>query len=70
MSSDWSPVDDRETVQIEVSELFGEKLGVRLRMEGLLVSNFDVPEAAHVGWRFGDEIIAVNGQAVASREAG
>ena len=32
-------------VQIEVNELFGDKLGVRLRMEGLVVSNFDVPEA-------------------------
>jgi len=60
--------DDRETVQIEVNELFGDKLGVRLRMEGLVVSNFDVPEAADVGWRFGDEIVAVNGKAVASRE--
>ena len=28
-----------------MNELFGDKLGVRLRMEGLVVSNFDVPEA-------------------------
>ncbi|CAK8985656.1 unnamed protein product [Durusdinium trenchii] len=63
------PVEDgRQTVQIEVKELFGDKLGVRLRMENLVVSNFDVPEAADVGWRFGDEIVAVNGKAVASRE--
>ena len=27
-------------------------------------------EAADVGWRFGDEIVAVNGKAVASREDG
>eukprot|EP00913_Durusdinium_trenchii_P021518 g20220.t1 len=58
------PVEDgRQTVQIEVKELFGDKLGVRLRMENLVVSNFDVPEAADVGWRFGDEIVAVNGKA-------
>eukprot|EP00438_Fugacium_kawagutii_P000547 Skav223848 [mRNA] locus=scaffold2304:350447:358499:+ [translate_table: standard] len=69
--------DDRDTVKIEVHQLFDDKLGVRLRMEGLVVSNFDVPEAAQaetapvaasVGWRFGDEIVAVNGKEVASRE--
>ena len=33
-------------VEILVKELFNDdKLGVRLRMEGLVVSNFDVPEA-------------------------
>eukprot|EP00434_Breviolum_minutum_P033111 symbB.v1.2.029296.t1/scaffold3192.1/size63200/1 len=63
-----SPIDERDTVEIAVNELFGDKLGVRLRMEGLVVSNFDVPEAADVGWRFGDEIVAVNGKTVASRE--
>ena len=39
-------------VYIEVSALFDNKLGVRLRMEGLVVSNFDVPEAmGPSGWR-------------------
>ena len=36
-------------VEILVKELFNDdKLGVRLRMEGLVVSNFDVPEAGVV----------------------
>ncbi|CAE7335038.1 KIF13B [Symbiodinium pilosum] len=61
--------DERLTVEILVKELFNEdKLGVRLRMEGLVVSNFDVPEAADVGWHFGDEIVAVNGRSVSTRE--
>jgi len=32
------------------------------------VSNFDVPEAAEVGWKFGDEIVEVNHRPVCSRE--
>jgi len=60
--------DERETVEILVKELFDDKLGVRLRMEGLVVSNFDVPEAAEVGWHFGDEIVAVNSRSVSTRE--
>lgn len=64
-----SQEDDRLTVEILVKELFNDdKLGVRLRMEGLVVSNFDVPEAADVGWHLFDEIVAVNGRSVGTRE--
>eukprot|EP00930_Biecheleria_cincta_P085956 TRINITY_DN75318_c0_g1_i1.p1 TRINITY_DN75318_c0_g1~~TRINITY_DN75318_c0_g1_i1.p1 ORF type:complete len:1379 (-),score=339.43 TRINITY_DN75318_c0_g1_i1:282-4418(-) len=59
---------ETETVEIIVNELFDGRLGVRLKMEGLVVSNFDVDQAKDLGWRVGDEIVAVNGQPVHTRE--
>jgi len=57
-----------EHVVITVPSLFDGKLGVRLRMENLVVTGFDVPKAAELGWRVGDEIIAVKGRPVRSKE--
>jgi len=63
-----SDADQRDTFDIVVKELFEGRLGVRLRMEHLVISNFDVPEAAELGWKLGDEITKVNGTPVTSRE--
>jgi len=57
-----------ENVLITVPQLFEGKLGVRLRMENLVVTGFDVQKAADLGWRVGDEIIAVKGRPVRSKE--
>merc|ERR1712232_452145 len=57
-----------ETAEVRIDHLFNGRLGVRLRMEGLLVSGFEVPEAANVGWRLKDEILAVNGVPVQMKE--
>ena len=55
-----------------------DDLGVPLFSETPILENLcmlDIhdsclPQAADVGWRFGDEIVAVNGKTVASREEG
>merc|ERR1712151_556550 len=57
-------VVQREFVEIRVDTLFDGRLGVRLRMEGLVVSGFDFSEAAELGWRLRDEICAINGKGV------
>merc|ERR1712032_84502 len=58
----------REPAQVQVTALFDGKLGVRLRMGGLMVTGFDVPEAAALGWQEGDEIVALNGNPVRNKE--
>lgn len=64
-----SALSTEELVNIRVSFLLDGRLGVRLRdAEGLVVSGFDVPEAAEVGWRVRDDIVAVNGRGVRSKE--
>jgi len=65
-----SHVDDTEVeaVDIRVGALFDGRLGVRLRTARLVVAGFDVPEAKAVGWCQDDEIIAVNGKLVHTKE--
>jgi len=63
-----SPGTPAEHADVTVPKLFGGKLGVRLRMEGLVVTGFDEPKAAELGWRQGDEIIAVKGNPVKNKE--
>lgn len=52
--------------EVIVDKLYGGKLGVRLR-DARVVSGFDVEEARSL-WSEGDEIKAINGNQVKSRE--
>merc|ERR1712151_274840 len=58
----------REFVEIRVDALFNGRLGVRLKMEGLVVTGFDVSEAADLGWRLKDEICAINRKGVRNKQ--
>lgn len=57
-----------EPVDVKVTQLFEGKLGVRLRMENLLVTGFDNPKAQELGWCVGDAIVKIQGNPVSTKE--
>lgn len=60
--------ETQEEITIRVPNLFDGKLGVRLKMECLRVTGFDVPKAQELGWAVGDDIIAIGGKPVKSKD--
>eukprot|EP00449_Zooxanthella_nutricula_P025494 CAMPEP_0198524968 /NCGR_PEP_ID=MMETSP1462-20131121/23062_1 /TAXON_ID=1333877 /ORGANISM="Brandtodinium nutriculum, Strain RCC3387" /LENGTH=1454 /DNA_ID=CAMNT_0044254711 /DNA_START=56 /DNA_END=4420 /DNA_ORIENTATION=- len=57
-----------EVTNVAVTTLFNNRLGVRLKMDTLIVTGFDVPQAEGMGWRIGDEVFMVAGRPVRNKE--
>eukprot|EP00928_Gymnodinium_smaydae_P080196 TRINITY_DN63944_c0_g1_i1.p1 TRINITY_DN63944_c0_g1~~TRINITY_DN63944_c0_g1_i1.p1 ORF type:complete len:1367 (-),score=222.35 TRINITY_DN63944_c0_g1_i1:296-3826(-) len=55
-------------VNVRVDQLFKGRLGVHLRSDRLIVSGLDAPEVVELGWCMQDEILAVNGRPVRTKD--